>query len=253
MQTESMTFQSRNGEPLSARLELPEGEQRYGAIFAHCFTCSKDIAAATRISRSLSRQGVAVLRFDFTGLGQSEGEFSDTNFTSNVDDLLAAEECMRDIRKIPVRLLIGHSLGGAAVLAAAAQIKDVEAVATIGAPCDPAHVIENFKADIKKIESDGFANVTLGHRTLKIKKQFLDDLENQDSRQTLKELRKALLIFHSPQDQIVGIENAQEIYLNSHHPKSFISLDGADHLLTNKKDSEYVGNVLAAWADRYIC
>lgn len=251
-QSEKLNFKNRDGITLSAKLDIPGAGIQYGAIFAHCFTCSKDIAAASRISRALTEHGVAVLRFDFTGIGHSEGNFSDTNFSSNVEDLLAAGDYMLEKKQIDVKLLVGHSLGGAAVLSAAPHLQTVQAVATIGAPCDPAHVTHNFKTDIQQIERDGYANVTLGQKSLKIKKQFLDDLSSQDSIKNLNKLRKALLIFHSPQDQVVSIENAQNIYMNTHHPKSFISLDGADHLLSKKYDSEYVANVLAVWAGRYI-
>ena len=236
---------------LAGRLEQPDHNPKYFAIFAHCFTCSKDIAAASRISKSLTDFGIGVLRFDFTGIGNSDGDFANSNFSSNVQDLLAANDWLAS-NYSAARLLVGHSLGGAAVLNAARYLEQVKAVATIGAPFDPHHVVKNFHADIEEIEKNGFATVSLGSRKFTIKKQFLDDLEAQDSGNYLAKLKKAILIFHSPQDNTVGIENAQEIYRHAKHPKSFISLDGADHLLSKRHDSNFVASILAPWAERHI-
>ncbi len=249
--SENISFTNAEGEQLAARLELPAGEPRATALFAHCFTCSKDIFAASRISQGLAELGFAVLRFDFTGLGASEGEFANTNFSSNVNDLVAAADFMREKIEAP-RVLIGHSLGGAAVLAAAQHVPEAVAVATIGAPFDPGHVGHLFDGAKAEIAATGEAEVKLGGRNFKIKKQFLDDIENQQAVQNIKALRKALLVFHAPLDQTVGIENAQEIFKTAKHPKSFVSLDKADHLLSRRADARYVANVLAAWADRYL-
>ena len=249
--SEKVTFPGALGNDLAARLDRPDGEVKAYALFAHCFTCTKDIFAAGRIAEGLTRHGIAVLRFDFTGLGASDGDFANTNFTSNVSDLVAAAAYMRDNLSAP-KILIGHSLGGAAVLAAAQHIPEAEAVCTIGAPADPAHTANNFAADIARIEADGEADITLVGRPFKIKKQFLDDIRSQNLITAIRNLHKALLIFHSPTDAVVGIENAQEIYLAAKHPKSFVSLDDADHLLSRHADAIYCANVIAAWAERYI-
>lgn len=249
--SEKISFTGALGEDLAARLDLPEGEVKAYALFAHCFTCTKDIFAASRIAEGLNGNGIAVLRFDFTGLGASEGEFANTNFTSNVGDLVAAANYMRDNLAAP-RIIIGHSLGGAAVLAAAGDIDEVECVCTIGAPADPHHVALNFKDDIDRIMADGEANVTLVGRPFKIKKQFLEDIEGQKLSDKIGKLKRALLVFHSPIDATVGIENAQEIYVAAKHPKSFVSLDTADHLLSKRADAVYCANVIAAWAERYL-
>ncbi|MEM8489279.1 MAG: bifunctional alpha/beta hydrolase/OsmC family protein [Pseudomonadota bacterium] len=239
-----------HGVKLAGALELPDEDPRFYALFAHCFTCGKDVAAATRISRALTAQGIAVLRFDFTGLGNSDGDFANTNFSSNVQDLLAAVEFLRAEYDAP-QLLIGHSLGGAAVLAMAAQVPEAKAVATIGAPHRAEHVAKNFAADIPAIQRDGEAEVQLAGRTFTIKKQFVDDLESYDSTH-LGKLRTALLIMHSPVDATVSIKEAEKIYLDALHPKSFVTLDDADHLLTSKQDSEYAARLIAAWASRYL-
>lgn len=249
--SKKIIFQNQEGLSLAGRLELPVDTPKYYAIFAHCFTCSKDIAAASRISKSLTDFGIGVLRFDFTGIGNSDGDFANSNFSSNVQDLLAADKWLEKNHK-NARLLVGHSLGGAAVLNAAKHLPEVKAVATIGAPFDPHHVVKNFQADLEEIKDKGFATVKLGSRKFTIKKQFLDDLEAQDAGAHLAKLKKALLIFHSPQDNTVGIENAQDIYRHAKHPKSFISLDGADHLLSNRQDSNFVASILAPWAERHI-
>ncbi|MEE8583967.1 MAG: bifunctional alpha/beta hydrolase/OsmC family protein [Acidobacteriota bacterium] len=248
---EKLTFDNQRGEELAALLEQPD-EPRALALFAHCFTCSKDIAAASRISRALGRKGIGVLRFDFTGLGNSEGDFANTNFSSNVQDLLAAAQALRERFEAP-QILIGHSLGGAAVLAAAGDIEECRAVATIGAPADPGHLRHLFlEGDVAEIESQGSATVTLGGRQFRIKKQFLEDISSQRLARRLNSLQRALLIMHSPEDSIVSIDEAAKIYQAARHPKSFISLDRADHLLGRKEDSEYVATVLSAWASRYL-
>jgi putative redox protein len=239
------------GDRLAARLDLPVTPPAAFALFAHCFTCSKDSLAASRISAALTDNGLGVLRFDFTGLGASEGDFANTNFSSNVADLVAAASWLREHHQAP-RILVGHSLGGAAVLAAAEQIPESAAVSTIGAPYDPAHVRRLLEGVTPEIEAAGTADVTIGGRRFRIKQQFLDDISSQNSNRYLVQLRKALLIFHSPRDTTVSIENAGMIFAAAKHPKSFISLDDADHLLTRKEDALYVASVLASWASRYV-
>ena len=246
-----ITFPGSQGAMLAARMERPVGPPRATAIFAHCFTCSKDVYAASRIARELAERGFQVLRFDFTGLGASEGEFANTNFSSNIQDLLAAADYLRGHGCAP-EILIGHSLGGAAVLAAAGGIPEVKAVATIGAPADAAHVVHNFAAHVDEIREHGEAEVSLAGRTFNIKKQFLDDLELASFQDRIATMRKALLVFHAPTDQTVGIENAASIFQAAKHPKSFVSLDGADHLLSRRSDAVYVAEVLSAWATRFI-
>nr|WP_299343901.1 bifunctional alpha/beta hydrolase/OsmC family protein [Allomuricauda sp.] len=252
MNTQKVEFENAKGEKLVGRLELPVDQHPHNfALFAHCFTCSKNLLAVKNISRSLTANGFAVLRFDFTGLGESEGDFADTNFSGNVEDLVAAADYLKENYTAPT-LLIGHSLGGAATIFAAADIKSVNALVTIGAPANPVHVRHLLKSGLEEIESKGEAVVNLSGRDFKIKKQFLDDLETKSLATTAKSLRKPLLIMHSPQDDTVSIKNAEEIYVAAHHPKSFVSLDGADHLLSNKEDSRYVGEVIAGWAKRYL-
>jgi putative redox protein len=248
---ERIQFQNAAGEQLASLLESPPGEPRAYALFAHCFTCSKDVTAASRISRALAALGIAVLRFDFTGLGSSEGDFANTNFSSNVDDLLAAAEFVADRYGGP-QLLIGHSLGGAAVLAAAADIEECKAVVTIGAPSDPAHVSDLFAAAREEIETAGEAEVVLGGRRFVVKNQFLEDIRNQRLTERVRGMGKALLVMHSPVDEIVAVEHARHIYDAARHPKSFVALDRADHLLGKRRDSEYAAQVLAAWAGRYL-
>lgn len=248
---ERFEFPNDAGEKLVGLLERPAGDIAACAVFAHCFTCSKDIAAAARISRALSEQGIAVLRFDFTGLGHSEGEFANTNFSTNVADLLSAANAVRE-RLGPPELLIGHSLGGAAVLAVAADVHDASAVVTIGAPGDPAHVAHLFKNKRDEIEAEGEAEVTLAGRTFTIKRQFLRDIEVHRLAERIRSMRKALLVMHSPIDAIVGVDNAAAIFEAALHPKSFVSLDSADHLLTRRADSEYVATIIGAWARRYL-
>ncbi len=246
-----VTFQGSQGDMLAARLDTPIGPPRGYALFAHCFSCSKDVYAAARISKALTRHGWSVLRFDFTGLGASEGDFANTNFSSNVEDLVAAADFLRRDYQAPL-MLIGHSLGGAAVLMAALQISEAVAVATIGAPSDPNHVAHNFAQHIQEIEREGEAQVTLGGRPFTIKRQFLDDIKNHNVLRAANILKKALLVMHAPLDDYVGVENASEIFLAARHPKSFISLDNADHLLTRKRDAFYVANLLNCWVDRYL-
>ena len=235
---------------LSGLLESPESDIKFYTLFAHCFTCGKDIAAASRISRALVARGIAVLRFDFTGLGNSDGDFANTNFSSNIQDLVAAADFLREEYRAP-KLLIGHSLGGAAVLAVARQISESVAVATIGAPSDAAHVAHNFSAHLDDIEVNGEAEVSLAGRNFKIQKQFLDDI-NSYGNSHISKLKRALLVMHSPIDNTVSITEAEKIYQAALHPKSFVSLDNADHLLSDKNDSEYVADVITAWASRYV-
>lgn len=252
MPFQKVSFENPIGENLAARLDLPlEGKPAAFALFAHCFTCTKNLKAVSNISRALNRAGIAVLRFDFTGLGESEGDFADTNFSSNVGDLLAAADFLKAAFEAP-KILIGHSLGGAAVLQAAQRIPSSLAVVTIGAPAEPSHVTHLLISAQEQIAATGEAEVRLAGRTFLIKKQFLDDLENMKMAETIRNLKRALLIFHSPIDNIVGIDNAAEIFQAAKHPKSFISLDHADHLLTDESDSLYVGSVIAAWAKKYL-
>lgn len=249
--SEKIEFVGSDGNMLSARLDMPGEDVRAYALFAHCFTCSKDFVAASKISQGLAENGIAVLRFDFTGLGHSDGDFANTNFTSNVGDLLAAADWLRQNREAPA-LLVGHSLGGAAVLAAASSIPEAKGVATIGAPADPAHVAHNFDQKIEEIKDKGEAEVNLGGRPFTIKKQFLDDISGLTQKDCIQNLRKALIVFHAPTDAQVGIENAGEIFGAAKHPKSFVSLDNADHLLTKKADAAYVADVISSWASRYL-
>lgn len=253
MPTKKITFKNRNGETLSGRLELPlKTKAQQLALFAHCFTCNKNLNAVKNISRALAQKGFGVLRFDFTGLGESEGEFENTNFTGNVNDLIDAATFLEKEYQSP-QLIIGHSLGGAAAIAASTQIDSIQAVVTIGAPGRPEHVQHLFGDDKERIIKDGGAQVDIGGRPFFIKKQFIDDLNQQNLSAFNKKDKQAVLVMHSPQDKTVGIENAELIYKMAKHPKIFVSLDGADHLLTNKKDSLYVGEVIAGWVGRYIC
>lgn len=249
--SKKIMFTSATGEQLAGRLDLPDGPPKAYALWAHCFSCTKDIFAASRVANGLTAQGIAVLRFDFTGLGASEGDFANTNFSSNVDDLVAASNFLRENYQAP-KMLIGHSLGGAAVLAAASKVPEAEAVCTIGAPADPAHVAHNFQSSRAEIDEHGEAEVLLSGRPFRIKKQFLEDIEGQKLERDIANLKKALLVFHSPIDNIVGVENAGIIFQAAKHPKSFVSLDTADHLLSKKEDAAYVANVIGAWAARYI-
>ena len=245
-----ITFPNAQGHQLAGVLELPESPTAF-ALFAHCFTCGKDIKAAARISRALHDRGVAVLRFDFTGLGGSDGDFADSNFSSNVADLLAAADWLRQNHQAPA-LLIGHSLGGAAVLAAAHAVPEAKAVATIAAPAEASHILRQFSGSVDTIRTEGQSTVSLAGRPFTIKRQFLDDVAEQNQASRIARLGKALLVFHSPQDATVAIEQAQKIYEAARHPKSFISLDGADHLLSRAEDAEYVASCIVAWASRYL-
>jgi putative redox protein len=238
-----------NGVTLRGMLESPDQNVSNYALFAHCFTCGKDIAAASRIARTLTEKGIAVLRFDFTGLGNSDGDFSNTNYSSNVEDLKAAADFLKLNYRAP-SLLIGHSLGGAAVLSVAHQLPEVKAIATIGAPHEAQHVVHNFAADADTINQEGQAEVTLGFRKFVIKKQFIDDVAQSESK--IGSLKKALLVMHSPMDSTVNIAEAEKIYKDAKHPKSFVSLDNADHLVSNKGDADYIATTIAAWASRYI-
>lgn len=251
MPAERFEFPNPRGQTLAAVLDLPVGEIRAYAVFAHCFTCSKNSRAARRIAKGLVDRGIAVLRFDFTGLGSSEGDFANTDFSSNVDDLVAAADHLRSIRRAPA-LLIGHSLGGAAVLAAAARLPEVTAVATIGAPSDPGHVTNLFKDRLDDIRARGSGEVVLAGRAFRITREFLDDAAEHNLRGHVAELRRALLVLHAPTDQLVSIDNATDIFLAAKHPKSFVSLDDADHMLTRERDAHYAAEVIAAWSQRYI-
>jgi putative redox protein len=252
MPSERLTFNNPEGTALAARLDRPEGASPCAyALFAHCFTCSKDLRAARALSRALTRHGIAVLRFDFTGLGESEGDFADTNFSSNVDDLVVAADFLAEHYEAP-RILVGHSLGGAAVLQAASRLDAVQAVSTLGAPYDPEHVTHLLEDATEDIRASGEARVTLAGRTFTIRKQFLDDLAATRMEETIGALGRALLVFHSPVDRTVGIDNASRIFQAAKHPKSFVSLDDADHLLTTRADAEYAGVVLGAWAKKYV-
>ena len=251
MPTERIIFPGHDGTQLAARLDMPEGPHLATALFAHCFTCSKDIPAARRIAARLAGMGIAVLRFDFTGLGHSDGEFANTTFTSNVGDLTAAARYL-DGRGMAPELLIGHSLGGAAVLRARASIPSVRAVATLGAPYDPGHVMHNFADALPRIEQQGEAEINLGGRPFKITKAFVDDISGAHLRDAIANLNAALLILHAPLDKTVSIDNAGEIFLAAKHPKSFVTLDDADHLITRASDAEYAAQVIAVWVGRYI-
>ena len=249
--TALIRFPGALGTPLAARLDLPSGNPLAFALFAHCFTCSKDTLAASRISSALTAHRIGVLRFDFTGLGGSEGDFANTSFSSNIADLVAAAEWLGQHHQAP-QILVGHSLGGAAVLATAHKISAARAVATIGAPFDPGHVRGLLGTAAAEIETAGTAEVALAGRKFRITKQFLDDIGTHNTHERIAGLHKALLVFHSPRDTTVTIENAAQIFMAARHPKSFVSLDNADHLLTRREDASYVAAVLAAWASRYI-
>src|SRR5215813_6110623 len=245
------TFPGSSGDELAARLELPSEPVRAFALFAHCFTCTKDVLAARRIAGGLAAAGVAVLRFDFTGLGSSGGDFANTDFSSNVADLVRAADYLRSNYAAPT-ILVGHSLGGAAVLAAAGGISEAKAVVTIGAPADAAHVLRQLGGSLDQIRSEGEAKVTLAGRTFRIRRSFVEDAEMQRLEEKIGTLGKALLVLHAPRDEVVGIDNASRIFLAARHPKSFISLDDADHLLSRPQDAAYAAGVIAAWAAKYI-
>jgi len=251
MHSERQDFPGADGQKLAARLDAPDGDIKAYALFAHCFTCGKDVFAASRIAQALTEHGIAVLRFDFTGLGASEGEFANTNFSSNVADLIAAADFLRNTYAAPT-MLIGHSLGGAAVLAAASRVPEVKAVVTIAAPSDPTHVIGLFEGHLEQIAADGEAEVQLAGRPFRIKQQFIEDAGEHKLRLKIAALRRALMVMHAPNDDTVGISNAMDIFTAAKHPKSFVSLDDADHLLTKKPDAVYVANLIAAWSARYL-
>jgi len=252
MQFKKLHFQGAYGDRLAARMDLPSaGSPSAYAMFAHCFTCTKNFKAVGNISKALTDCGIGVFRFDFTGLGESEGDFAETNFSSNVEDLVAASEFLDSRYRAP-SILIGHSLGGAAVIQAAPRIPAAVAVVTIAAPSDPKHLTRHLGGSKVEIEKKGEAEVALAGRHFKIKNQFLDDLKQTNMEASIRKLSRALLIFHSPLDDIVGVENAAKIFQTARHPKSFISLDRADHLLSEQRDSLYVGALIAAWAQRYI-
>jgi uncharacterized OsmC-like protein/pimeloyl-ACP methyl ester carboxylesterase len=251
MPTERFQFRGEGGHQLAASLDLPEREPLAYALFAHCFTCGKDVLAAKRIATTLATRGIAVLRFDFTGLGSSEGDFANSTFSSNVADLVRAADHLRAVRKAPA-ILIGHSLGGAAILAAAGEIPEAKAVVTIAAPSDPAHVTGLFKDRIEDIRRHGKVEVSLAGRPFQISREFLDDIAEHSLMAHVANLHKALLVMHAPTDDTVGIENATRIFVAAKHPKSFVSLAGADHLLSQQRDTAYVGDVIAAWATRYL-
>lgn len=244
-------FENDLGEKLAARLDLPEGDVKAYALFAHCFTCTKDIFAASRIAKKLQEDGIALFRFDFTGLGASDGDFANTNFSSNVGDLVAAADYMRQEYEAP-QLLIGHSLGGAAVLAAARHVPETKAVVTLAAPADAGHVAHHFQDHRDEIMEKGEANVCLVGRPFTIKKQFIEDIEQTKLEESVKNLKRALLVMHAPLDATVGVENAAKIFSWAKHPKSYISLDDADHLISRKQDAEYIAGMIAIWADKYI-
>ena len=251
MKSTRQDFPGAHGHLLAARLDAPDGAIRAYALFAHCFTCGKDVLAARRIAQGLTEHGIAVLRFDFTGLGASEGESAATNFSSNVDDLIAAADFLRAKHAAP-QLLIGHSLGGAAVLAAAAQVPEATAVVTLAAPSTPAYVTRMFSAHLDQIAADGEALVQLEGRPFRIRQQFVDDAGSHSLKECIAGLRRALLVMHAPNDTTVSLSNAMEIFTAAKHPKSFVSLDDADHLLTGRDDAAYVANVIAAWSARYL-
>ncbi len=251
MPTQPFDFTGADGQPLSGALDLPDGPVSSHVLFAHCFTCTKSSLAAVRLGKALTALGFGVLRFDFTGLGKSGGDFADSSFSGSMADLVAAADAMRAAGRPPA-LLIGHSLGGAAVLAAASQIREVEAVATIGAPFDVEHVTHLFAGGLDQMREEGEAEVSIGGRPFRLRQSFVDDLASHDQGARIRALRKPLLILHSPQDSIVGIDNAAAIYEAALHPKSFISLDGADHLLTDRRDADFVATMIAAWSSRSL-
>lgn len=252
MATQKLKITNRKGLELNAQLELPANQKpNYYAIFAHCFTCSSSLSAVRNISRALTQDGFAVLRFDFTGLGRSEGDFADSHFSANVEDLMDVHDYMSRIYEAP-SLLVGHSLGGAAVLVAASKLEAVKAVATVGAPATVGHVKHLFSHAIDEVKEKGRVKVDIGGRPFEIDEAFVNEFDNTNLPAVVKGLRKPLLIMHSPFDKIVGIENAQQLYVNAFHPKSFVTLDDADHLLTNEKDAAYVGDVIGTWAKRYF-
>ncbi len=246
-----VSFKNKEGLLLSGRLHIPAGHIRTFAVYAHCFTCSKDIKAARNICQSLSERGIAALRFDFAGLGDSEGDFVETNFTTNVEDLLCASAFLEEHYQAP-EIMIGHSLGGAAALVAASKLHSIKAVSTVNAPCHPKHVAKSMAGVEEKIMWSGEADIEISGKSLKIKKHFIDDLKSYDMNQVFKDLDAAVLVFHAPHDSMVNIKNASSIFALAKHPKSFISLDSADHLIMNNEDAKYIASSIAAWASRYV-
>lgn len=251
MTTEKFQFPGSDGQLLAASLDLPDGVPVAYALFAHCFTCGQNVLAAKRIAEGLAKHGIATLRFDFTGIGASEGEFANTTFSSNIGDLVLAADHLRKTRRAP-SILIGHSLGGAAILAATSMIPEAKCVATVAAPSDPSHVTHWFKEQVPEIREKGELEVSLAGRPFRIKREFLDDIAEHRLTETVAKLHRPLLLFHSPTDNTVGIDNATRLFVAAKHPKSFISLTGADHLLTQKQDAVYVADMIAAWAMRYL-
>lgn len=252
MSSKKINFENSRGEKLSARIEFPIDQKPHNfVVFAHCFTCNKNFRAVRYITKALTGQGFGVLSFDFTGLGESEGEFADTTFSSSVDDLICAASYLEENYTAPT-LFIGHSLGGAAVIMASSQLEEVKAVVTIGTPSAPQHVKHLLQSGIEEIREKGVAEVSIGGRPFFVKKEFIDDLDNQNLLGLIRQIRKSFLFMHSPQDEIVGIDNAAEMYQAAFHPKSFISLDGADHLLSKEEDACYAGDVIANWVKRYV-
>lgn len=251
MPTQKITFTGSQNATLAGRLDTPDAAPHAWAVFAHCFTCSKESKAAAFIARALARVGFGVLRFDFTGLGSSDGDFANTHFSSNVDDLIAAANWLRSAQGAPA-LLIGHSLGGAAVLAAAGRIADCRAVATIGAPFDPAHVVRQLGEGLEQIQSEGEATVQLAGRPFTVRRAFVEDLTSQRQTERINGLRRPLMVLHAPLDASVGIDNAGQIFQAALHPKSFVALDGADHLLSRPEDAQFAADMIAAWARRYL-
>ncbi len=251
MPNEKIVFKGEGGQMLAARLDKPDGIIKAYAIFAHCFTGTKDILSAKKIAETLVQQGIAVFRFDFTGLGESEGDFANTNFSSNVDDLISASKYMAEYHEAP-DILIGHSLGGTAVLAAAKHVSSSKAIVTIGSPADAAHVAHTFSDYKEQILSEGAAEVCLAGRVFTIKKQFLEDIDSIKMQGCVQNLEKALLIMHAPRDEVVGIENAGQLFSWAKHPKSYVSLDDAEHLLMNRNNASYAANIIAAWVVKYI-
>ncbi len=251
MMSQPFDFIGARGQRLAGRLDVPPGDVHAWAVFAHCFTCTMNSLAAARIAQALAQRGIGVLRFDFTGLGQSEGDFADSTFSGDVADLACAVRALEAAGKAP-GLLVGHSLGGAAVLAAAGTLEGISAVATLGAPFEVGHVANQFGPALAEIEAQGEAQVNLGGRPFHVRRQFLDDLAHQDQAARIHALHRPLLVMHAPRDAVVGVENAQAIFAHAVHPKSFVSLDDADHLLTRASDAEYAAEIIAAWASRYL-
>ncbi len=251
MPTERIEFPGSQSTMLAGRLDLPDAAPRAWALFAHCFTCSKDSKAAAFIARALAQHGFGVLRFDFTGLGGSGGDFANTHFSSNIDDLVAAADWLRASHAAPA-LLVGHSLGGAAVLAAASRVPECRAVATLGAPFDPQHVTQQFGAGLAVIESEGEATLQLGGRPFTIRRGFIDDLAGQSQLERIRNLRRALMVLHAPGDDVVSVDSARQIFEAARHPKSFVSLDDADHLLSRAEDARFAADLIAVWAARYL-